>query len=239
MSAPKFRSAPAGATRPHATRNAQPEQQIPMMEAGEGPTDVELRTVADKAREIVQLENANADLSGQIRKNADRIKVLEEVELPAAMKATGQTTAPLSGGYSAKCEDFVAAHILKENKVPALLYVRREGGEDNIKNELVVSFPMGCEKLAKAAIDALKKLKAVKVRLKKGKKWTEQTLTVEQAHGGPLALEESIHQGTLTRWVKDRKEAGKPVDPNYITVYEGMRAWVERPKAEGTTQTGM
>lgn len=254
---------PPGPDNPPASRTdnsaAMGEPPVEIEETDERPTDAQLADTAAMARRMMELEDEVARLQGVIGGLNDEHKAIAEVELPKRMKLIGMTEVPLVGGCRAVLEDVMSASIHKGSRPAAYAYMKEEGAGPLVKRTLTLEFGMGEEPALKAVLAALAKIKTVAVEERvKGKKVVRRV----RVDLDP-AVEESVHSGSLNRWVRERKSQGKPLDPPMvamldrkgkpvrdeatgkttmvpaIVLYEGTVAEIVRPKAGSRPTEGM
>jgi len=115
-----------------------------------------------------------------------------------------------SEGAILKCRDGELRHIMRERLNKCLAYLRKSGAAALIKTFLKADFGKDSEPLAKAAISALKKL------------------------GISADVAKSVHPQSLNAWVRERIEAGKPVDMDLFKVFNGQVAEITTPNTERT-----
>lgn len=182
----------------------------------EGPTDEQRRQVTVSAKEAMRLQDEIAALQAQINTRAERLSLILENELPAAMKIIGQTKVPLIGGAEIQLADIVRASILVDNRDTAHRWLEKNGGEPLVKRKITIEFGMGEQAWAK------KFMRDMEQRKKK----LHATFT------------EAVHPGSLTKFVKEKKAAGKDIDTS-INIYEATVAEIKRPKDNGAPVEGM
>jgi len=104
-----------------------------------------------------------------------------------------------------RCKDIEQRRILEDRRKHGLAYLRHNGAAALIKNLLRAEFGKDSERQAREALRILRELKV------------------------PAELVKTVHPQTLTAWVRERLEGGRPVDMDLLSVYSGSLATVERP----------
>ena len=166
-----------------------------------------LRTVAELARAIAAKEAEVADIERQLKDSKKELLKLTDEDLPACMAEMGLASFTLDDGSQIDVKPTYGASILVDNRPAAYEWLRDNGYDDIIKNNVSVSFGRGEDDLANA-------FKAVAE--KEGYFPTQET---------------SIHAGTLKAFVRERIEAGDEFPMELFGAYVGQRAVIKKGKS--------
>ncbi len=165
-----------------------------------------LRTVSELARAIAAKEQEVADLDRQLKDAKKELLKLTDEELPACMAEMGLASFTLDDGSQIDVKPTYGASILVDNRPAAYEWLRDNGYDDIIKNNVSVSFGRGEDEIANA-------FKAV----------------VEK-EGYIPQQDTSIHAGTLKAFVRERVEAGDEFPMDLFGAYVGQRAFIKKGK---------
>lgn len=138
--------------------------------------------------------------SDQLREMADQIdRVIESIcsnNLPELFVKMGQEKV-VGNTFTATLKNIVAAYI--EDADEALPWLINNGAEDLVKTKIKLDLPRGEHEHA------------------------QEILEYAQHLGASGQAEESIHQATLTKWVKEELERGRNFFPDSIKIYKGRK----------------
>ena len=161
---------------------------------------------AKKGSELSSLIRNSQQLSNQIKEAEQHLKDLKAMRhkvdtesIPAMMQEMGMDSITVDGN-KVQLKPFVHASIPSDRKGEAFDWLRSIGESDIIKNDVVVSFSMGEDNLAKSIVADLEE-KGVNPSSKK-----------------------NIHPMTLKSWLSDRIKDGKDVDLEMFGAYVGTTA---------------
>lgn len=161
---------------------------------------------AKKGSELSSLIRNSQQLSKQIKEAEQHLKDLKAMRhkvdtesIPATMQEMGMDSITVDGN-KVQLKPFVHASIPQDRKGEAYDWLRSIGESDIIKNDVVVSFSMGEDNLAKSVIADLEE---------KGVNPSSKT---------------HIHPMTLKSWLSDRIKDGKEVDLEMFGAYVGTTA---------------
>ena len=161
------------------------------IEAKPKPTDEKLKGVRDFAADLYRKRRLLAKLALEASKTSEEIEILETKTLPDAMRDIGMRRFELEGGFEIELEDIIHGSIKKDDKPKAFDWLKTAGKKPGwdaiIKNSITVFFDRGEEKWADKFMRDMAKRK--------------RPLQVER--------EETIHAGTLKKFVKERVTAEK------------------------------
>ena len=165
-----------------------------------------LKTVAELARAIAAKEAQVADLDRQLKDAKKELLKLTDEDLPASMAEMGLASFTLDDGSQIDVKPTYGASILVDNRPKAYEWLRDNGYDDIIKNNVSVSFGRGEDDLANA-------FKAV-----------------AEKEGYVPQQDTSIHAGTLKAFVRERIEAGDEFPMELFGAYVGQRAFIKKGK---------
>ena len=165
-----------------------------------------LKTVSELARAIAAKEAQVADLDRQLKDAKKELLKLTDEDLPASMAEMGLASFTLDDGSQIDVKPTYGASILVDNRPKAYEWLRDNGYDDIIKNNVSVSFGRGEDDLANA-------FKAV-----------------AEKEGYVPQQETSIHAGTLKAFVRERIEAGDEFPMELFGAYVGQRAFIKKGK---------
>ena len=165
-----------------------------------------LKTVSELARAIAAKEAQVADLDRQLKDAKKELLKLTDEDLPASMAEMGLASFTLDDGSQIDVKPTYGASILVDNRPKAYEWLRDNGYDDIIKNNVSVSFGRGEDDRANA-------FKAV-----------------AEKEGYIPQQETSIHAGTLKAFVRERIEAGDEFPMELFGAYVGQRATIKKGK---------
>ncbi len=192
------------------------------------PTTSELSRVAQLCHQLRELER-QLDEYDQLRKRTqDKLNRIQFEELPSLLDEIGIQSLSLNDGTKITIKSFVQASLPTETAIlrckdpdkraelqdklrRGLQFLKKFGAGSLIKNQLKADFGQDSERIAKNALTALNRL------------------------GVKASLVKAVHPQTLVAWVKERLEAGKPVDMQVFSVFAGQKAILSAPKHIQTT----
>jgi hypothetical protein len=169
-------------------------------------SDDKLRSVNELALLQLERESAVAEKEEELKTAKEALRKIQEVELPAAMKAAGIEEIKLSNGAKVKLKEDVSISV--GSKLGFVLgWLRTHGHGDIIKREMTTSLPKGLK--VKEVQEIIKSLKAFK-------------LAPEVA--------ETVHSSTLKALLKEQKEKGKAINYEDFGAFEYKKAEIKLPK---------
>lgn len=180
--------------------------------AAVAPSDENLKTISTLARLQLSLEDEVAAIEESLKKKKGELQTVSEIEIPTKLKELGLSSFALDTGEKIAVEDVTKANIAAdwppEKRVAAFAWLRKNGADAIIKAEIALRFG-------------------------KGKKEKELQKKVEVALtkiGVAFEVKDGVAWNTLTAFVKERKEAGKPIDAELLGVHEFSRTKITRSK---------
>lgn len=201
-------------------RNAIKEDEIlDESEMKEGPSNEDLRKIADVSREQVKLVREKEKLEQQLADVNKRLQANMQVELPEIMLKCGMESYTLAGGYSVSVDKIVKASIpAPDNKrvenaahkhAIGIAYMDKMA-PDLVKNSITIEYPKGQEKLFKKFMRDL----------------AQRKIPVD------YKLTRAVHASTLSKWVRTRLDKAEDVDEVALNVHKVTIAEVKIPRKE-------
>jgi hypothetical protein len=207
-----------------------PEMQpsIDLLEDAAPPAGAnDLQQLVAYADEMLALEQEMEQLSEEMKKKTARYAKIQLDLLPDVMLAIGMKKFTLSSGYVVEVGDFVRGTIpttnqiegadefdrgmLMDRRMKALTWLREQGAESLIKNQVVVLFGKGQDEDAKKFFEKIKN------------------------EGFPAKCEEEINFQTLNAYLKEALKGGKSIPADAFALFSGRKATIKLPaKAKGT-----
>lgn len=216
------RQAQAKIKNPHADRkNSPPEEQIiPEAEELPPPTMAQLAHVSEIAQAQVKLLKEQAEIIKQLEENERALKANQEVTLPEAMVKIGMDSFSLMGQIPVKLERNVRAGIPSKDNQPELheqgMKYAMANMPDLVKRQAVLGYEKGMEKKKVLILNRLFKT------FQKELKTNKIPLDVE--------FKDSVHGGSLTKWVKTQDTLGNHIPEDILGVHRSKKAVVILPK---------
>lgn len=163
---------------------------------------VKLSKFAEEANDILgqieELEDQMSDLNAKYRE-------ITEVKMPTIMDEIGMEKFVTNSGIQAICEKIIAAGITDKNRNAAMSWLRSNGHDDLIKNEISLHLGKGDAPLAeKIAID------------------------IHEKFGVPVSRKELVHPQTLKAFVKEQLQLGKEIPSDLFGVYIGRKVKIKK-----------
>lgn len=170
-----------------------------------GPSDEDLASIAEYARQQLELEDTIVQLEGLLEAAQRSFILISQFQLPEAMKAAGCEKYTLTGGAEIDVSPIVKGHISEAHKPGAYDWLRSNGHGSIIKNEI------------KTAFDKSKDNEAAEL---------EEFL---QEHGWDFDRKESIHGNTLNAFCKEEIKNGSDIPHALFGIFIGAKAKITRP----------
>ena len=172
--------------------------------------EAKLKAVTILANRQIDLEDDVARLTNDLAEQQKKLKQVSEVDLPTAMKEIGLKDFSLATGEKIEIKHGLAASITKAHEVEAFSWLMKNRAGSLIKNQVVVSFGMKQDAMARKF---LRDMARRKVRLEYQQK-------------------KSVHPQSLAAFCRTQIEEGKEIPMDLLGVYEYDRAKVTRPKTK-------
>ena len=147
----------------------------------------EAKNLSTLVRELRDVDRSIEDLEGTLKTLKDQRQKLTMERIPLLMDEMGMSRVDVDG-VTVFRKMIVSASISERNKEAAFGWLRENGLDDIIKNDVTVSFGKGQDNQAKNAVGIL------------------------QEQGFDPEIKTHIHPMTLKAFVKERVEESKPID---------------------------
>jgi hypothetical protein len=147
----------------------------------------EAKNLSTLVRELRDVDRSIEDLEGTLKTLKDQRQKLTMERIPLLMDEMGMSRVDVDG-VTVFRKMIVSASISEKNKEAAFGWLRENGLDDIIKNDVTVSFGKGQDNQAKNAVGIL------------------------QEQGFAPEIKTHIHPMTLKAFVKERVEDSKPID---------------------------
>lgn len=165
-----------------------------------------LSQVASLVRQQLALEKRVEDLEADLAKAKKDLSIVSEDLLPATLAEVGMTKLRMDDGSEITVSRYYGASIPKAKQDEAFTWLRDNGHDDIIKNQVSVSFGRSDDKIAQGLRD----------RLEEEGFETNQKVWVE-----PM---------TLKAFVKEQVESGAPIPTETFGIFIGEKAKITRRK---------
>lgn len=187
--------------------------------------DVSLKDLQTKASEMVNLASEIAEMEAEIEEKKKQYREIEAVTLPDMMTGLGIKKFTLDDGSEITIKDVVQASLpsrgailkaqgderdaLIDRNHRALDWMRANGGEAIIKNNISVDFGKGQDEIAEKFVDFCKEI---------GMEYDRST---------------TVHNASLTSYIKEKLASGANVPLDLFSVYTGFKAVIKQPRKIG------
>ena len=165
--------------------------------------DSEYAAISSKAQEMEDLKDELSKLEEQVKATKERLRLVEEQELPEAMQAANLAEIKLLNGSKISVSPFYKGYISEKNREQAHEWLKQHGHEGIIKNEITVRF--GKDEFEKA----------------------EHAKSTLLQQGLTPAVKQGVHSQTLNAFVKEQLTSGKDLPADLFGVYVGSRAKIK------------
>lgn len=119
------------------------------------PSDDKLNAVSNLIEAQVTAENLVSEIDSDLKEAKEHLRLIREERLPEAMRIAGVIDFTTTDFYSVSLKDVYYANIKPDNQIDAFAWLKEEGHDDIIKNDVNLSFGRGEEQLAIDAVDRL------------------------------------------------------------------------------------
>ena len=157
------------------------------------PKDISLKEVAKMAALLKEKQAYLENLEQMIKDLKTEIKDIAEDIIPTMMSQAGLSEYKLDDGSKVTVKENVYAHISAKNKPDAFDWLRKQGLDDIIKNEIVATFGRGEDT---KAVDLYNYL--------------------TQAAKLNAVQKQTVHPSTLKAFAKEQVESGNPDFPQEL-----------------------
>ena len=111
----------------------------------EGSGDDRLKAVGTFCEQLETVRTKIADRKSELKKLEEQEFKLENESIPTLLDEIGMKAVTLSSGSKVEIQEVYKAHISEANKPEAFMWLRDNGFDDIIKNDIVCSFGRGEE----------------------------------------------------------------------------------------------
>lgn len=147
--------------------------------------------------ELAVIENALALKKEELRQ-------VVEIELPESMLNLGLTSFSLSDGSKISIKTFYRGSIPKVREVEAFNWLRKNGHDDLIKNEIKCTFGKGEDQNA------------------------EFIMSILEGEGQDYENKKAVHPSTLKAFVREQLERGNKLPLDILGVFVGQKSEIRR-----------
>ena len=165
-----------------------------------------LSRVASLVRQQLALERRVSDLEEELKRTQKQLADIAENKLPEALAEHGRKHLSMEDGSEINVQNYSGASIKEEKKKEAFEWLRDNGHEDLIKNQVSVSLGRKEDELAASLVTTLQEKGFDPVQ----KTWVE-----------PM---------TLKAFVKEQVEQGAPIPTETFGIFIGKKAKITRRK---------
>ena len=170
------------------------------------PKNEDLHGIAELADKQISLQENVADLENTLALEKERLRKIQEEELPETMLSLGLKSFTLSDGNKLDVKTFYRGNISKNRAEEAHDWLRDHDHADLIKNDVVCSFGKGEDH---DALVLMGKLEGMQVDYENRK---------------------HVHPSTLKAFVREQIEMGKELPLDLLGVHIGQRSEIRRQK---------
>ena len=121
------------------------------------PDGTELERIGEIAASMVELQHAVAAAEEALKATKERLRIVQEGQLPAAMEQAGLSELRLESGEKIVVSNFYGCSIDAARKEQAFDWLHDNGHGDIVKHTVSLDFKKGEADQAGAAVDALRK----------------------------------------------------------------------------------
>ena len=161
------------------------------------------KSLSQLVKQVTQLDKKIDDWEGQIKILKDQRKRITHDRIPGLMDEMGVEKIEVEGA-SVSCKPVVHASIPVPRKEEAFAWLRENGLDGIIKNDVVVTFGKGEDNIAGNLVGQL------------------------QEKGFDPKTKTHIHASTLKAFVKERVTAGKHIDLDMFGAFVSSAAEIKR-----------
>ena len=165
-----------------------------------------VRTVAEIARRVQRQQIEVARLEDEGKQSKEDLRKLTDEDLPSMLHELGVQSFTLDDGSKVDVKPTYGGHISVAHRAAAHEWLRDNGFDDIIKNQVTCTFGRGEDDQAASFIE----------------------MAVSSGHA-PIQ-KAAVHPSTLTAFVKEQIEAGKDIPQDLFGVYTGHHATIKRGK---------
>ena len=167
-------------------------------------SDNSLESIANLCIQQTQIENEIEKLEENLSFKKDKLKKISYELIPEALAERNLSELKLSDGSAVTVKKVYGASITKGKEGEALQWLRENGFEDLIKNDVTVSFGRGEDN------------KAGDFR------------GLAEAQGFMPSQRMAVHPSTLRAFYRERVEAGQDLPPDIFNTFSGQQTKIKR-----------
>lgn len=179
----------------------------------EAQKTLSLEEVTALCSRMVVLEDQISVMEQELSDKKQELHNLAEGTIPEALNNIGLKSMTLQDGSVIGCKDYISCSITETNRQQAHSWLRDNGYDDLIKNEVVVSFGQGEDN------DAKNLLNTISEEIQRG-----------ELHCGGVLQNERVHPSTLKAFLKEQLKAGAAVPAAYFNLTVGQVAFRQKAK---------
>lgn len=168
-------------------------------------TNDQLKSISALAEKQKSLEQVIEETEKALSTLQDQLRDIQEVKLPNAMLEIGMESFSLADGTKITVSKFYSGSVTNPE---AYDWLRKQGHDDIIKNQVIVAFGKGEDERANTLLAELIK-----------------------SHYNP-DHKISIHPQTLKSFIKERIEGGESLPAEYFAIFVGNRAKITMAKSK-------
>lgn len=165
--------------------------------------DDDLLSVAEMAQRAKAIEKELADLEKTVEEKKAALRKITEEALPARFQELGMTSFDMVDGSKITIKPFYNASIREETRGRAFEWLREQGYDDIIKNQVSVRFGRKEDGLCDGLVANLRE------------------------QGYPVEHTQKVEPQTLKAWAKEMVERGRPLPADLFGLYVGQRAVIK------------
>lgn len=169
-------------------------------EWNETTLDSEYAKITEKAIALQKLQEDVKTLEHALKETKEKLRIVEEQELPEAMQAANLQEIKLTNGAKITMSQFYKGSISEKNREKAHEWLLNNNHGGIIKHEVSLKFGKDEGEKANDAVQSLKQ------------------------KGLDPAVKESVHPQTLNAFVREQLTSGKDLPADLFGVYVGSRA---------------
>ena len=170
------------------------------------PKNEDLHGIAELADKQISLQENVADLENTLALEKEKLRKVQEEELPETMISLGLKSFTLPDGYKLDVKTFYRGNISKNRTEEAHNWLRDHDHADLIKNDVICSYGKGEDH---DALVLMGKLEEMDVDYENRK---------------------HVHASTLKAFVREQIELGKELPLDLLGVHIGQRSEIRRPQ---------
>ena len=167
-------------------------------------SDNSLESIADLCTRQIKLEQEIQKLEDEVSWKKGKLREISYELIPEALAERNLSELKLSDGSAVTVKKVYGASITKGKEGEALQWLRENGFEDLIKNDVTVSFGRGEDN------------KAGDFR------------GLAEAQGFMPSQRMAVHPSTLRAFYRERVEAGQDLPPDIFNTFSGQQTKIKR-----------